>query len=257
MKRLFVFLICLHLFAGSGLIFAAEEVERMSYACRDLSGALRWQAEAEITKVRDNVYIIVEKAEGLYSSFDGRISWVARMEFERTKDNVRPLRLDKRVFDKRGDMIRHETQEFDLAGNTGTCTHEEPIRNISRTRKFRFDKDVVTRLSLGPYVRKMLESGKARERVQMVSEEPSAYEVELSVWGKDTIEIAGRKRTACRICIDPKLGIFDLVKILLPKAYAWHSAGPNYEWLRYAGLEGGIHSAKVVVTVTDHDRKTF
>ena len=258
MKRVFVFFICFHMLAGSGLIFAAEEeVARMSYVCRDTAGRYRWQADTRIRNIRPGVYTMVEKAEGIYSSFKGRISWVAEMEFERTKDNIRPLKLKKRVFDERGNMIRLETQEFDLANNTATCTHEEPARNISRTKEFKFNKDVVNRLSLGLYAQKFLENGKISEKIQMVSEEPNAYDMELKRLDKETIEVDGRKRTAYRLCIDPELGLLNFVKVFLPNAYAWHSADGKHEWLRYAGLEGGINSAKVVVTVADYDRKTF
>ena len=258
MKRLFVFLICFYLLTGSGLIFAAEEeVTKMSYVCRDTAGRYRWQADTRIRNIRPGVYVMVEKAEGHYSSFKGRISWVAEMEFESTRDSIRPLRLKKRVFDEDGNMIRLETQEFDLANNTAICTHEEPARNISRTKKFKFDKDVVNRLSLGLYAQKFLEDGKIREKIQMVSEEPDVYDIELKRLGKETIEVNGQTRTAYRLCIDPELGFLNFVKVFLPNAYAWHSAEGKHEWLRYAGLEGGINSAKVVVTVTDYDRKTF
>ena len=229
----------------------------MRYVSRDLSGALRWQADSRITNERPGVYAMVEKGEGIYSSFKGRVSWVARMEFERTGDSIRPMRMEKRVFDEKGGLIRLEKQEFDLANNTGTCTHEEPERNISRTKKFKFDKDVVTRLSLGLYAQKFLENGKASQRLQMVSEEPNVYDIELRLLDKEIIEVNGRKVTAYRLSIDPYLGLFGFAKVFLPKAYAWHSAVPKYEWLRYAGLEGGINSVKMEVTVVNYDGQAF
>lgn len=252
MKKPIIFLLSLHLLLFlSPVSIAEEEIAKMSYVCRDLAGRPRWKADTEIKNIRPGVYVMVEKAEGLYSSFKGRISWVARMEFERTKDNIRPLRLEKSVFDDKGKTVRIEKQEFDPAGNTGTCTHEEPARNISRTKKFRFNKDVVTRLSLGLYAQKFLENGKTSERLQMVSEEPNVYDIELRCIDKETIEVNGRKITAYRLCIDPKFGLLDFVKVFLPKAYAWHSAGPRYEWLMYMGLEGGINSEKVKVLVEE------
>ena len=238
----------------SGTIYAAEEgVVSMNYVCRDLTGTVRWRADSRITNERPGVFVMIEKAEGIYSSFDGRVSWVARMEFERTKDSVRPIRLEKRVFNEKKQLIRLEKQEFDLTGNTGTCTHEEPLRNISRTKIFRFNKDVVNRLLLGLYVQKFLEKGKTGERVQMVSEEPNVYDIELRLLDKETIDVNGRKVAAYRLIIDPYLGLLNFAKVFLSKAYAWHSAAPEYEWLRYSGLEGGINSAKVEVTVADHD----
>jgi len=258
MKILSVFLICFYLLTGCGILFAApEEVSSMSYVCRDGAGASRWRADTQIMSQSPGVYVMIEKAEGFHSSFKGRVSWVARMEFERTEDSIRPMRLEKRVFDEKGSLIRVEKQEFDLANNTGTCTHEEPERNISRTKNFKFNKDVVTRLSLGLYAQKFLASGKTSQSLQMVSEEPNVYDIELRLLDKEIIDLNGRKVPAYRLCIDPYLGLLGFAKIFLPKAYAWHSAAPKYEWLRYAGLEGGINSAKVEVTVVDHDRKAF
>lgn len=258
MKNSVIFFVCLYFFIGPGLLFASDkEVSSMSYVGRDLQGAPRWKAESRITEERPGVYVMEERAEGIYSSFKGPVSWVARMEFERSEKNIRPIRMEKRVFDQKGRVIRVERQEFDLANNTATCTHEEPENKVSRTKKFTFDKDVVTRLFLGLYAQKFLESGKTSERLQMVSEEPNMYEIELKLLGKETIEVNGHPVTAYRLLIDPCLGAFNFVKVVIPKAYAWHVAGPEYEWLRYAGLEGGINSEKVEVTIVDYDKKAF
>lgn len=250
MKKLLLFLLCLSsLVLAAGTLKASEEVVNMSYVCRDLKGVIRWRAKSEIKNISPGVYLMTEKAQGVYSSFKGPVSWVAEMKFERTKDSIKPMSLDKRVFDVNGKMIRRERQEFDLAGNTGTCIHEEPARKISRTRKFKFNKDVVTRLSLGLYAQKLLESGKTSEKLQMVSEEPNVYNIELKRMGKETVEINSRKIAAYRLCVDPRLGALNFVKAFLPKSYAWHSAVPNYEWLGYTGLEGGINSEKVEVLI--------
>lgn len=236
-------------FCASNENFAADSgVEKMSYVCRDMSGGKRWQANTEIKKEHGNIYTMVEKAQGFYSGFKGRISWVAKMEFEETKDNIRPIKLDKRVFDDRGNVIRVERQEFDLVRKMAVCTHIDPTKNINRTRRFTFDKDVVNRLSLGLYAQKFIASGRTEERVQMVSEEPNMYDVELSVLDKEVIDVNGCKKTAYKLSIDPQLGMLDMAKVFFPKAYAWHSASPDFSWLRYTGLEGGINSKKVEVT---------
>lgn len=249
MNKLSLFLLCFFSLAWPGALSAAEEVVNMSYVCRDLKGADRWHAEAQIRNDSPGVYIMTEKAQGIYSSFKGRVSWVAEMKFERTKDSVRPISLDKRVFDAQGRMIRREKQEFDLTDNTATCTHEDPTRNIFRTRKFRFNKDVVTRLSLGFYAQKFLDSGKTSAKLQMVSEEPNVYNVDLKRMGKEITEVNGRKLTAYRLCIDPELGVLNFVKVFLPKSYVWLSVVPKYEWLRYTGLEGGVTSEKVEISI--------
>jgi len=249
MKKLMICFICLLSLLWETTIFGAEEVQSISYVCRNLDGDIRWRSKSDIKNIGPGVYIMTEKARGVYSSFRGEISWVAEMKFERTKDNVRPMSLDKKVYDSKGKLIRRERQEFDLAGNTCVSIHEEPVNNISRTRKFKFNKDAVTRLSLGFYAQKFLENGKTSENIQLVSEEPNLYNVELRLMGKEIININGRKVAAYKLCVDPKLGILDFVKVLLPKSYAWHSAVPKYEWLGYSGLEAGINSEKVEVFI--------
>jgi len=238
--------------AGAIPVFSiVEDAVKMGYVCRDMEGGKRWEAETEIRKKDDDVYILTEKGEGVYSSFEGSISWVAEMEFESTGETVKPLSLEKRVFDEEGNPLRVEKQKFDLTEKIAACSHEDIPKNIIRTKKFRFDKDIVNRLLLGLYTKKMLENGKKSARVQMVSEEPGFYNIELSIVDKEEIEVNGRKKWAYKLCIDPKLGYLDFVKIFFPKAYAWHSAKPEFEWLRYKGLEGDIRSVKVEVTTKD------
>ncbi len=249
MMKLLVSLLCLSSLVWPWTLFAAEEAVNMSYVCRDLKGADRWRAKSEIKNISPGVYLMTEKAEGIHSSFGIWVSWVAEMKFEQGEHSVRPISLIKRVFDAKGNMIRREKQDFDLVNNVATCTHEEPLKNVSRTKKFKFNRDVVTRLSLGLYAQKFLKDGKMSEKLQMVSEEPNVYNVELKRIGKETIEINGRKLEAYRLCVDPELGALNFVKKFLPKSYAWHSARPDYEWLRYAGFEGGVGSEKVEVSI--------
>ncbi|MFC1479906.1 hypothetical protein ACFL5Y_00440 [Candidatus Omnitrophota bacterium] len=224
---------------------------KMGYVCRDMEGNQRWQANTEIRNKQGNVYIMTEKGEGVYSSFKGPISWVAEMEFESTDKNVMPLKLVKRVFDEDGNMIRLEKQDYDPVKKSVTCLHEDIPKKISRTKKFKFTKDAVNRQLLGLYAQKMLEKGERIAKIQMVSEEPGFYNMDLSVVGAEDVQINGRKRRAYKLQLDPRLGLLDTVKIFFPKSYAWHSAEPKFEWLRYEGLEGDIRSAQVEVTTED------
>ena len=194
---------------------------------------------------------MIEKAKGRYSGFKGMVSWVAEMEFNNTEDVVRPITMEKRVTDKDGNMLAIEKQQFDFVENTVTCGHDDFLRNTSSTRKFRFNKDVVNRLILGVYIQKLIENGKTRKDVQMVTEEPGFYDIELKIENTEDIEINGRKRCAYRLCLGLKLGLFDFVKIFLPKAYVWHSAEPKFEWLRYKGVESSINSPKVEITTLE------
>ena len=248
MRKSFVFLL-LFSFSAMASLFADEEgVVKLEYECRDMTGAPRWQADTEIRNKEGDIFVLTERADGVYSSFDGPISWVAELEFESTDDAVRPLSLEKKVFDENGKMIRLEEQKFDQEKKLATCTHKDIPKNISRTKKFRFNKDIVNRQILGLYVQKLLEQGKTFASVQMVSEEPGFYAVDLNVLDKETIQINGRNVKAYKLAIDPRLGLLNVAKMFFPRAYAWHSALPTFEWLKYSGLEGDITSAEVEIT---------
>ena len=249
MKRFLPSFLFLPIFLVYCMSASCEEVARKNYACKDLNGNNRWQAEIKIIRKTGNLYSMVEKAQGLYSGFSDPISWIAEMEYENTDDNIRPLSLDKRVFDNYGNLIRRETQRFDLASNTGICTHEDFARNIRRTRHFTFKKDVVNRLSLTLYIQKFLQKGKAVGDAQLVSEEPNSYDVKLTLEKKEAVEINGLKKSLYRLCIDPQLGLISFVKVFFVKTYTWHFADSGFEWYRYRGPEGGVLSEKVEVTL--------
>ena len=251
MKKTLTSLLCILILAGSCPALASEDVYRTEYVGRDMEGNQRWQANTEIRKKEGDVYILTEKGEGVYSSFEGSISWVAEMEFESTEENVTPLKLVKRVFDEDGNMIRLEKQDYDPVKKSVTCLHEDIPKKISRTKRFKFTKDAVNRLLLGPYVQKMLEKGRRIAKIQMVSEEPGFYNIDLSVVKTENVEINGRKRRVYKLQLDPRLGLLNIAKVFFPRSYAWHSAEPKFEWLRYEGLEGDIRSVKVEVTIED------
>jgi hypothetical protein len=251
MKKTFTVVLCALILCGSLQAFAAEDIFRTEYVGRDMEGGKRWEAETEVRKKEGDVYTMTEKGAGVYSSFKGPVSWETEMEFESTEEKVTPLKLVKRVFDEDGKMIRLEKQDYDPAEKSVTCVHKDIPKKISREKKFMFTKDAVNRQLLGLYVQKLLEKGRRIAQIQMVSEEPGCYNIDLSVVRTEEVEINGRKRRAYKLHLDPRLGFLDVAKSFFPRSYAWHSARPDFEWLRYEGLEGDIRSVKVEVTALD------
>jgi hypothetical protein len=234
-------------------VFAGFEgdVYKVSYECRDTTGKKRWQATVEIRNKAGDIYTITEKFEGFYFGFDGKISWIAVEDFKRTKDFVRPINMDQHIFNESGKMIATQKQYFNYTDNSVTCVQNNLINNTSSTKKFKFTKDIVNRLLQGLYVQKFLENGQASKEIQLLSPGLELYDIELRVVGREEIEINGRKRDAYKLCFDPMLGLFNLVKIFLPKAYVWHSAEPLFELLKYQGIETSVNSPEVVITALD------
>ena len=255
MKKVYTIFLCfftlLAFYAACSSYAATKVLYETSYICHDLKGVPRWQAAYEIRRKGNNTYSIIERGRGRYFGFKGRISWVSETEFEGIKNTIRPLWLKKRIFDESGKVIAIQEQAFNFDDNVVTCMHEDLTKNTSLEKKFKFEGNIVNRLLQGLYVQKFIENGEVRKQVQFISPEPALYSIELRLLGTEEIEINNQKIKAYKILMDPMLGVFNFVKIFLPKAYAWHSAEPRFEWLQYEGVENNIKSPEVVITTLD------
>lgn len=231
-----------------------KDVFRTSYACYDFKGDQRWQATTEISAPADRQkghYLLVEKGDGYYSGFKGKVSWVATLDFQSNENIVRPLKMRKEVFDATRQRVALETQEFDYADNTVEIIYEDLVLEKKRQARFKFSGDIANQLILGLYVQKFLEQGKQQTMVEIVSGEPRIYKVRLRQVKKENIDISGRSYAAYKLCLDPELGLLSVAKIFLPKAYVWHSSLPKFEWLKYKGLEASLDSPQVEIRTLD------
>jgi len=195
--------------------------------------------------------MLTEKGSGLQSGFKSAVSWVARLEFESDDKVVRPLKMDREVFDGSGRLIFTESQRFDFGSKKAIFSSENILSGKRQKKEFRFSGDVVNRLILGLYARRLLEQGKREAQLELLSGEPRLYKFKLYVMDTEAIDINGSMKNAYKLCLDPELGLLNIAKILLPKAYVWHSAKPKFEWLRYEGLESGLNSPMVQIRTSE------
>ena len=254
--RVFVFTVCLFYAVGPAHSGLEGDAYKTSYVCNDSDGNQRWQATAEIRHKEGDIYTITEKMSGLYSGFDDRISWVATTDFERTKDWIKPLNMDQRIFDASGNPIAISKQEFNYTDKVVTCIYEDLVKNTVSKKEFVFSKDIINRLLQGLCGQKFVETGLASKEIQVISPEPALYDIRITMIGAEDIEVNARKRKTYKLCFDPMLGILNFVKIFLPKAFVWHSAEPIFEWLKYDGLESSVSSPRVKIISLDESTTT-
>lgn len=210
----------------------------------------RWTATAEISRVPDkgdNIYLLSEKGDGSFSGFRDKISWLAQLNFESNKDTVRPLRMERLVSDKNGKLLARESQEFDFRQGKVGYKYINALTGQQTKKEIDFKGDIANRLMLGLYIQKFLENGRRRGTVYILSSEPRLYRVTIRIVGKEEVDVGGSKRQAYKLCLEPELGLLNVLKIVLPKAYVWHSSEPPFEWLRYRGLENDITSPRVEI----------
>ncbi len=236
--------------------FANAEVKEdkfvTNYTCFDLKGNERWKGETEISHTdKKDIYILIERGKGYFSGFKGRISWTAKLKFLSTEDRIKPLKMEKQIFNQGGKVIARQTQKFDFANKKVTYRYENLVIKRKMEKVFRFKGDIVNRLVLGLYVQKFLKNGKREQMVSILSDEPRLYRANIKVIGKEEIECNGRKKMAYKLCLDPDIGLLNIFKFILPKVHIWHLATPHYEWLKYVGLESNITSPKVEIRTED------
>lgn len=254
--RVFVFAVCLFYAVSPAHSGLEGDVYKTSYVCNDSDGNKRWQATVEIRLKEGNIYTITEKMNGLYSGFDGRISWVATSDFERTKDFLKPLNMDQRIFDSGGKPIAVSKQEFNYTEKIVTCVYEDLVKNTVSKKEFVFSKDIINRLLQGLCGQKFIETGLISKEIQVISPEPALYDIRITMVGMEEIEVNGRQRKAYKLYFDPMLGILNFVKIFIPKSIVWHSTEPIFEWLKYDGLESSVSSPRVVIISLDESMTT-
>jgi hypothetical protein len=243
---------CLFLFPASSL--NADDPSRIRYISFDSEGNERWKAQAEIVAMPvdiEGLFILTEKGTGSFTGYRDKISWTARLEFERKKDYIRPIRLENRVSDKSGREIVIERQEFDYKNQKASSSRTDLVTKETQEETFKFRGDIINRLLLPLYIQRFLKDGKKEESVSILSPEPRLYKINIFMVSEDQIDIDGKKIAAYKLCIDPQLGLLNILKALVPrKAYSWHSADQDYRWLKYEGPEVGLSSEDIKI-VTD------
>jgi hypothetical protein len=237
-------------------LLAKKDVFKTSYECHGPKGNPRWQAETEIfasPEKGENSNTLVETGSGYYTGFKEKVSWQSELEYTREADLIRPVKSMTKTYNSQGKLIMVESQEFDFISNTATFKREDKISDKAYSEAFKIKEDTVNRLMLGLYIQQLLRSGRDNAMIQMLSNEPRMIKCRLYIMGKEEIDINGQKRQAYKLCLDPQLGLFNFVKVFIPKAYVWHSAEPDFEWLKYNGLEVNLNSPIVEIKKTRFD----
>lgn len=240
------FLALLPAFAAS-----ADESYHTSYMCRDIKGNDRWKADTTISAVdtKKDLYKLTEEGRGIYSGFDEPVSWKAEAVFISNESGITPVTADRAVFSPDGALLAKETQEFDLKKGKARYSYRSGSKR-SITKAFDFSGDITNRLLLGLYIQKMLANGLREKTTWLLSSEPRIYRVRISIIDEETISLGGHDYKVFKICLDPQLGLLDIIKVFVPKAYVWHSSSNKFEWIKYKGLEESLQSPMVEI-VTD------
>ncbi len=232
-------------------VYAQDGVFLTRYYCQDLDGHKRWEATAKIMPlVKDkNVYLLTEEGRGVYSGFSGPVSWKTEVEFFNDNERIIPLRMKMEVFSSFGKAIFRQSQQFNEAKGEVSCQINDLAKGRQSRKVFKFKGDIVNRFLLGMYVQRLLRQGNKEKAVYFISSEPSVYKIRLQVLREEEVQVDVSQKKAYKIYLNPDIGMLSVLKFVIPKTFIWHLSKPDFEWLKYRGLESSIGSPEVEIIV--------
>ena len=251
MKRTFVAVIIVFafIFLAASPARAKDRITISKYACFDLEGNKRWEASRTLMPAgKKGLFLLKEAGSGVYSGFDGPVKWKTETEFSDDGSVITPIRMTK-TFRSEDDTILFEgSQEFDAKNRWVTCAKRWPASGKEVKKTLRYRGEVVNDCLLGLYVKRFLENGDMKKIFYLVSNDPAMYKISAKVKKKEDVTINGVTRTAYKIDLDPRAGIFG---IFAPETCVWHLAKPDHAWLKYRGAEDTIDSTVVRMETLD------
>jgi len=90
------------------------------------------------------------------------------------------------------------------------------------------------------------------QKMHLFSNEPKMYEVKLEMKGKERVKTPAGEFEAYKIELSPELGVLNLVKGLLPKAYFWFTVAAPHFWVKYEGPENGAGTPSIVMQLNTY-----
>ena len=249
MNKLFFLIVFSIIFLFCNISIAQDITFEASYVSYDLEKVERWKATTTIEKIDKDVFKLKEIGSGKYYPFKEKISWKSVLDFEVVKKRIKLKKSTRNIFDKTGNLIAIEKQSYNY--HTGKLIYSyQDISNGTITEKnFHFTRDIINRLALPIYIREFLKNGETKRAVQMITEEPKLYNMNLRVVSDEIINIGNKKEEVLKIVIDPNLGLFNIFKVLIPKSYIWHNKDDEFTVRMYKGLESSPSSPKIRIVV--------
>jgi uncharacterized protein YihD (DUF1040 family) len=141
--------------------------------------------------------------------------------------------------------------EFDHAKRIAHFFYTDKIKKKKVDSVFEYKYDINDRLALCLYAQKLLKNNIAQKRVQLITDEPQIYNLDISMHRKpECIKIDKKPVKAYRGNLDLDIGFFNILRPITPKAKMWFSKEPDFELLQYSGPEANPYSINIDIVVT-------
>ena len=189
-----------------------------------------------------------EKGTGRLSAYAQEVRWTAQSLWL-AHDTFLPVETEKTVTASDGTVLLVERKNFDRGKGTVTVERLE-TGQPAETESLDVPADTLALEGLAGVLRFATVDQSHSFSTHVLTNEPKVYSVTFEWRGKEQIKTPAGEFECYKVEMVPRLGVLNLFRPFLPKAYFWFSAAAPHDWIRYQGPESGPGTPDVVMELS-------
>jgi hypothetical protein len=189
-----------------------------------------------------------ENGEGRLSAFPEKVRWSIQALWI-ADGRFLPLDTERTVTDSGGKVLLVEKKHFNHEGGTVTLERRETGKR-TEMRSLDLPEDTLTVEGLAGILRFATLDKSSSLSAHVLTNEPKVYDVTFEWRGEERIKTSAGEFDCYKVEMIPHLGVLNLIRPFLPKAYFWFTVTKPHDWIRYQGPESGQGTPDVVMELT-------
>jgi hypothetical protein len=186
-----------------------------------------------------------EQGKGRISPFEEEVQWSLEALWS-AESGFRPLSSEKNVSKPDGTLLMTEKKQFDPGKNQVRFERRFSDGRME-TKTLSVPADTLAVEGIAGILRFLpFDRGKSHS-AHLLSNEPRVYDVTFELRGTERVRTPAGEFEAYRVEMVPHLGLLNVVRPFLPKAFFWFNAAAPHFWVRYEGPENGPGTPEIVM----------
>ena len=219
-------------------------------------GVVRWRNEWTMERSTLNGRRIIrftERGNGRYSPFEREVRWNVETAWT-AEESFLPLQTERVVTDAAGRRLMRERKSFNFDGGAVEIDREDGPSGPQSRRSIKIPPDTLAVDGIAGALRALPFERPRPFQAHLLSNEPRLYEVSVEARGRERVRTPAGEFECYKVELVPGLGVLNLFRFAIPKAYFWFSVDPTHFWVRYEGLENGRGTPEVVMELARFER---
>ena len=234
-------------------------MERGSTTASLKGGPVRWKNEWTMSRETLEGQPIVrftENGSGRYSSFDQEVRWNIETIWS-AGEWFRPFSTERTVTDVSGRLLLKERKSFHFDKGSVDIEREDPANATKSRRSLKIPSDTLAADGIAGALRSLPFERSGPVQLPLLSNEPRLYEISFEMRGQERVRVPAGEFECYKVELVPGLGVLNLFRFAIPKAYFWFTVAPPHYWVRYEGFENGWGTPQVVLELVTFSREGF